>query len=107
MGQKSGHAGAAYGRKRNEGHGIPPFSGIRLRNDMNERQIRPDFCPSYESCFKATTVARHPSAVNLTVRLRDLLGVFSDQAGLGDVTGTGLSGWLIFGQGGLGGEPLG
>src|SRR5690348_8401134 len=41
------------------------------------------------------------------VRLRDLLGVFSDQAGLGDVTGTGLSGWLIFGQGGLGGEPLG
>src|SRR5690349_2076350 len=40
------------------------------------------------------------------VRLRDLLGVFSDQAGLDDVTGTGASGGLGFGQGGLGGEPL-
>ena len=35
------------------------------------------------------------------------LGVFSDQAGLDDVTGTGPSGRLVLGQGGLGDEPLG
>ena len=34
------------------------------------------------------------------------LGVFSDQTSLGDITGTGLSGRLVLGQGGLGDEPL-
>src|SRR3954468_10040435 len=43
----------------------------------------------------------------LAVRLSDLLGAFSDQASLDDVIGTGPSGSLGFGQGGLGGEPLG
>src|SRR4051795_13163873 len=43
----------------------------------------------------------------LAVRLWYLLGVFSDQAGLDDVTGTGPSGRFVFGQGGLGGEPFG
>src|SRR5689334_14129268 len=38
-----------------------------------------------------------------TVRLRDLLGAFSNQASLGDITRAGPSGRLVLGQGGLGG----
>jgi hypothetical protein len=31
----------------NNGHGVPPFFGIQMRNGIGEHQIRPDFCPYY------------------------------------------------------------
>src|ERR1700712_5603405 len=45
-------------------------------------------------------------AMRAIVWLRDLLGIFSDEAGFGDVTWSGPPGGLVLSQCRLGGEPL-